>query len=138
MKLEMHNNLQPLQNLSAKCARFTQQGLQNATLSAGNAVKSWIDANFASQGNLAPGGWPAPKNQTVVNARFMEKSGRLRRNWTITADATSVTVKAGASYALAHHTGTNTLPARPLIPQNQTLQNLVLPVYLKALTNHLP
>lgn len=137
-KLEMQYNLQLLLNLSSRLARFKTHGLPAAHCDAGNAVKKWIDANFAGRGSLTPGGWPGYKNQTLTNSRLLEKSGRLRQNWHAEARGESVIVKSGISYALAHHYGTDALPARPLLPQGQTLTELVLPVYARALTDNLP
>lgn len=136
--LEMQFNLQPLQNLSSHLTHFKNRGFPAAQLNAGNAVKGWIAANFAGRGSLTSGGWPGYKDQTLVNSRLLEKSGRLRQNWHIETNGEALTVKSGVSYALAHHYGTEVLPARPLLPQGETLAELVLPVYTKALTNDLP
>lgn len=136
-KLEMQYNLQSLLNLSSRLAHFKNSGLPAAHLSAGNAVKSWIYSNFAAQGGLTPGGWQGYKDQSVVNSHLLEKSGRLRQNWHVEVNGESVKVRSGVSYALAHHYGTDVLPARPLLPHGETLAELVLPVYAKALTDGL-
>lgn len=136
-KLEMQVNMQPLLSLSSRLTRFKNSGLSTANLNVGKAVKNWIDSNFTAQGGLNPEGWTAYKNQTLVNRRLLEKSGRLRQNWHVEANGENVTVRSGVNYALAHHYGTKNLPARPLVPQGQTLVDLVMPVYVKALTTDL-
>lgn len=136
-KLEMQINMQPLLSLSSRLARFKSSGLPTANLNAGMAVKGWIDSNFASHGRLSPAGWAAYKNQTLVNQRLLEKSGRLRQSWHVDANGENVTVRSGVSYAGAHHYGTKTLPARPLVPEGHTLVELVMPIYANALTSDL-
>lgn len=133
--LEMRANLEALEKISSRLTHFKRQGLPAAHLNAGNAVKGWIDSNFTIQGGLVPGGWAGYKNQTVVNHRLLEKSGRLRQNWHVYATNESVSIKSGVSYALAHHYGTDILPARPLLPQGDTFWELVLPVYARAITD---
>ena len=135
--LDQNHGWQRLANLADRLEHFKRNGLTRAHHNAGQAVKSWIDANFAQGGALSPGGWPAPKNATAVSGRLMQKSSRLRQNWHITCQDDAVTVKAGVSYALAHHQGTDVLPARPLVPQGETLGKLVMPVYAQSLIDDL-
>lgn len=135
--LEMQTNLEALAKTCSRLTHFKRQGLPTAHLNAGHAVKGWIDANFTNQGGLVPGGWPGYKDQTIVNGRMLEKSGRLRQNWHVNASGESVSIKSGVSYALTHHYGTNILPARPLLPQGNTLRELVMPVYAGAIIDDL-
>lgn len=136
-KLAIQINMQPLLNLSSRLTRFKNNGLPAAHLNAGKAAKEWIDRNFSARGGLTSTGWAAYKKQTLVSQRLLEKSGRLRQSWYMETNGHSVTVRSGVNYALAHHYGTNNLPARPLLPQGQTLLELVIPIYSKALTTDL-
>lgn len=135
--LDLNHGWHTLERLRDRLERFNRKNLACAHQNAGQAVKNWIDVNFTQQGELTPGGWPQAQDTTAVNGRLLQKSGRLRQNWHMTYEDSGVTITAGTSYALAHHTGTDVLPARPLVPTGQTLADLILPVYTKALTDDL-
>lgn len=136
--LDLNHGWQALARLGERLERFNREGLPRAHQNAGQAVRNWIESNFAQAGNLTPTGWPKAQDETAVNGRLLQKSGRLHQNWHIADIGDGVCVKAGANYALAHHQGTDVLPVRPLVPEGQTLADLVLPVYAKAITDNLP
>ena len=74
-----------------------------------------IDEQFDRR--AAPDGTPwAPRKQPTGRWPLLEKTGRMRRRYHVTATTTGVKVENSQDYAGYHQTGTPRMVARPALP----------------------
>lgn len=81
-----------------------------------DTVEILIDERFEAR--AAPDGarWDARKPPTGTWP-LLEKSGRMRKEYHISATATGVAVTSNTPYAGFHQTGTKNMPARRVLPE---------------------
>ncbi len=103
---------------------------------AGSELNDWAAGNFRARGGRLdsfPGGWPDLAPATVRAKRRKGRStsplvatGRLRRGFTVRADAGRVVVTNLAPYAAVHQFGLG-VPRRPLFPDATQVRKLIVP-----------
>lgn len=102
--------------LAVKMRQLTPGRIRQAAAGAiRDTVEELIDERFEDR--AAPDGtlWE-PRKPPTGTWPILEKSGRMRKSYHVSATTTGVSVTNNTQYAGFHQTGTSRMPARPVTP----------------------
>ena len=117
-----------LARLAELKANFSERGALKAI---GMRQLGWINQNFQNEGSLV-GGWKPLATSTIArrrkgSQRILQDTGRLRASFDLFGmriTSESVTVGSTNSVAAYHEHGTNRLPQRRMLPNEQEATEL--------------
>jgi phage gpG-like protein len=102
--------------LAVRLRQATAGRLRQASAGAvRDTLEQLIDERFEARAAPDGSAW-APRKPPTGTWPILEKTGRMRRDYHVTATTTGVTVQNNRPYAGFHQTGTVYMPARPVLP----------------------
>lgn len=102
--------------LAVKLRQLTPGRIRQAAAGAvRDTVEQLVDERFHERADTKHRPW-APRKEPTGSWPLLERSGRMRRDYHVTATTTGVSVTNNRPYAGYHQTGTVYMPARKVLP----------------------
>ena len=103
--------------LAVKMRQLTTGRIRQAAAGAiRDTVEELVDERFEERAEPSGSAWE-PRKPPTGTWPILEKSGRMRKSYHVTATTTGIKVENSTKYAGYHQTGTANMPARPVLPE---------------------
>jgi len=104
--------------VAAKACESLQHALTEGAVAAAKETERLIAEGFKNEKSPYGRKWPARKDK--LPHPILDKSGRLKRSWSVKAQGKRILIRTyGVDYAKYHQSGTKRMPARRMVPEGK-------------------
>jgi len=106
--------------VAAKACGSLDEALTEGGVAAAKETERLIADGFKNEKSPYGRKWPARKDPRSGSHPILDKSGRLKRSWSVKHEEPRILIRTtGVDYAKYHQSGTRRMPARRMIPEGK-------------------
>lgn len=105
---------------AAKSCKSLEHAIVEGAVAAAKETERLIAEGFREQKSPYGRRWPARKDPKSGSHPILDKTGKLKRSWSVKARGKGLLIRTtGVDYARYHQSGTKRMPARRMVPEGK-------------------